>query len=68
VRPRLREQLANFLRAKRRSLTYVQFARKTGVSSSTLQRLEAGQQNITLDTLEALLGKLKCRMSDIFID
>jgi DNA-binding Xre family transcriptional regulator len=46
----------------------VQFARKTGISSSTILRHEAAQQNITLDTLESLLGKLKCRMSDIFAE
>jgi DNA-binding Xre family transcriptional regulator len=46
-------------------MTYAQFARKVGLSSSTLQRLEMGEQNITIDTLEALVGRLKCKVADV---
>ena len=65
---RLRQQLAAFLRSRRGGLTLAQFARKTGLSDSTLQRLEIGEQNITLDTLEALMIRLKCSFRDIFKD
>jgi transcriptional regulator with XRE-family HTH domain len=41
-------------------MTLQQFARKAGISDSTLQRLESGEQNITLQTLEKILGNLKC--------
>ena len=49
-------------------MTFVEFERRIGVSASSLQRLEMCQQNITIDTLEHLLSRLKCRMSDIFPD
>ena len=62
----LQQQLGRFLRKKRGALTYEQFARRVGVSKSTLQRMELGEQNVTLDTLEQLKTRLKCRMSDIF--
>lgn len=65
---RLAKQLAAFLRKRRGDLTYVQFARKTGLSDSTLQRLEMGEQNVTLKTLEQIVVRLKCSVSDIFED
>ncbi len=42
------------------------FARKLGISSLTLQRIEVGEQNVTIDTLERLCRRLKCTPSDIF--
>jgi transcriptional regulator with XRE-family HTH domain len=42
------------------------FARQIGLSSSTLQRLEIGEQNLTLDTLERVLKKLKVKIGDVF--
>ena len=66
VPKRLRQQLAQYLRAQRGDQTLIQFARKIGISDSTLQRLEIGEQNITIDTLERLLGRLKCDLRDIF--
>ena len=43
-----------------------QYARKLGISDSTLQRLEIGEQNITVDTLEGILDRLKCSVVDVF--
>ncbi len=63
---KLRTQLGAFLRKQRGDLTFAQFARRIGVSKSTLQRLEQGEQNITVDTLEHLLAKLSARMSEVF--
>ncbi len=63
---RLRQQLAAFLRKTRGTLTYAEFERRTGISASSLQRLELAQQNITIDTLEDLIGRLKCQVGDIF--
>jgi DNA-binding Xre family transcriptional regulator len=63
---RLAKQLADFLRHKRGELTYAQFSRRVGLSDSTLQRLEMGEQNVTLKTLEQITSRLKCSMSDIF--
>ena len=68
VAPQLPKQLGAFLRKKRGDLTYAQFARKTGISDSTLHRLELAQQNVTLKTIEQLTQRLKCKVSDIFPD
>jgi transcriptional regulator with XRE-family HTH domain len=62
----LQKQLGWFLRQKRGTLSYPAFARKLGVSSSSLHRIEMGEQNVTLKTLEFLLKRLKCDVTDIF--
>ena len=49
-------------------MTYAQFSRKLGLPPSTLHRLEAGQQSITLRRLQQVMTRLKCRLSDIFQD
>ncbi len=66
MRHRLRKQLGKFLRGKRGEETLAQYARKLGISDSTLQRLEIGEQNITVDTLEQIIDRLKCSISDVF--
>jgi DNA-binding Xre family transcriptional regulator len=43
-----------------------EFARKLGISSSSLHRMELGEQNVTLKTLELLLERLRCNVSDVF--
>ena len=63
---RLADQLAAFLRKRRGNLTYEQFSRKTGISPATLHRLEMAEQNVTLKTLEQLVGRLKCSIGDVF--
>lgn len=62
----LRTQLGAFLKKQRGEMTFAQFSRRIGVSKSTLQRLEQGEQNITVDTLEHLLSKLSARISEVF--
>ncbi len=64
----LAKQLAAFLRKRRGDLTFQQFSRKTGISDSTLHRLELAEQNITLNTLEQLSDRLKCPIAEIFHD
>lgn len=66
MRKRLKQQLADFLRAQRGEMTYAQFSRKVGLSPSSIQRLEIGQQNITIDGLQTILDRLKCRITDVF--
>jgi transcriptional regulator with XRE-family HTH domain len=68
VRYKLRKQLAEFLRKRRADQTFQQFARKLGLSDSTLQRIEATQQNVTIDTIEHIANRLRCKVSDIFVD
>jgi transcriptional regulator with XRE-family HTH domain len=62
----MQKQLAQFLRQKRGEMSYPAFARKVGVSSSSLQRMEMGEQNVTLKMLEHLLRRFKCSLTDIF--
>jgi putative transcriptional regulator len=62
----LNKQLGMFLRKRRGNLTYAQFSKKLGISDSTLHRIELGQQNVTLKTLEQITDRLRCRIPDIF--
>lgn len=62
----LDQQLALFLRKQRGKATFADFARKLGLSASTLYRLENGQQSITLQKLEQVLKRLKCSLDDVF--
>jgi DNA-binding Xre family transcriptional regulator len=56
------------MRHKRGEQTFEEFGRKIGLSSSTLQRIEAMQQNVTLDTIEQISRRLRCGISEIFRD
>ena len=62
----LQKQLGKFLRRRRGNMTLPAFARKLGISSSSLHRIELAQQNVTLTTLEHLLKRLKCTIAEIF--
>lgn len=64
----MQKQLGEFLRKRRGDLSYPAFARKLGVSSSSLHRMEMGEQNVTIKTLEYLLKRLKCNVKDVFDD
>ena len=66
MRQKLRKQLAAFLKKTRGELTFVQFEKRMGISASTLHRIELCDQNVTLDMLEAITGRLKISISDIF--
>ena len=59
-------QLAKFLRKARGNLSYAQFAKRVGISHTTLHRIERGEHHLTLNKLETVLNKLKIRLSDIF--
>lgn len=62
----LDKQLADFLRKERGDLTYQQFARKLGITQSSLFRLEHCQQSITLRRLQQIMARLKCGLTNIF--
>jgi transcriptional regulator with XRE-family HTH domain len=68
VRYKLRKQLAEFLKKQRGDQTFQQFGRKIGLSDSTLQRIEMMEQNVTIDTIQHILDRLRCKVSDIFPD
>ena len=63
---KLEQQLAEFLRKQRGDLTYQQFARKLGITQSSLFRLEQSQQSITLRRLQQIMARLKCELGEIF--
>jgi len=62
----LQSKLGQFLRRRRGDMTYTVFVRKLGISVSSLHRMEMGEQNVTLNTLEHLLKRLNCDLNDIF--
>jgi transcriptional regulator with XRE-family HTH domain len=66
MRQSLDNQLALFLRKKRGEITYAVFARKLGITPSSLFRLENRQQSVTLKTLQQILDSLKCELTDVF--
>ena len=63
---KLEEKLADFLKKTRGETSYAEFAKKTGLTPSTLFRLENRQQSITLGRLEEVMTKLKVNLQDIF--
>jgi len=65
VKHQFRKRLGEYLRQQRGDSTLAQFARKLGISDSTLQRLEIGEQNITIDTLEQIVDRLKFDLRDV---
>ena len=64
----LAQRLADTLRRLREEarLSQVQMAKRLGVSRSTLNRLEAADQNTTLRTLDRLSRALKREPGDLF--
>jgi len=66
MRQTLDKTLADYLRKRRGEITYAAFARKLGITPSTLFRLENCQQSITLKTLQLIMDRLKCGLDDIF--
>jgi transcriptional regulator with XRE-family HTH domain len=54
------------LRKARGSLSYADFAKKVGVSHTTLHRIERGEHHITLNKLETILCRLKVKLKDVF--
>jgi len=47
-------------------MTYARFARKLGISPSTLYRLENAEQSVTLGKLEDIVKRLNARVRDVF--
>lgn len=61
----LRKNLARNLRACRGELTQKEFARKLGIDQASVNRIELGEQNITIDTLQIICTRLKCAAGDL---
>ena len=66
MRQTLDTELASFLRKRRGETPYATFAKKLGITPSSLFRLENGQQSITLKKLQQIMDRLRCNLTDIF--
>ena len=62
----LRNLLSKELKRRRGEMTQREFAKKLGISKSSLHRIEMREQNVGIDTLELFCKKLKCKLSDLF--
>lgn len=60
-----RKNLAKNLRALRGAATQTAFARKLGIDQASVNRIELGEQNVTVDTLQRICDRLKCAASDL---
>ncbi len=56
-----------FLRIKNTNLSQEEFATKVGLDRSYLSRVESGQKNITLETLDVICQGLGVSITDFFI-
>lgn len=62
----LDKKFGRFLRQQRGQDSYAVFAKRLGISASTLFRLENSDQSVTLGKLEDILERLKVEMRDVF--
>lgn len=62
----LRQRLAKFIKEKRGNSSQREFARKIGLSQSTIMRIENHEQNVTLITLEQLCKYYRVDIADLF--
>ena len=62
----LARKLARKLQELRGETPQYLFARRLGISKSSLNRMELGDQNVSLKTLETLCARLKCDVGELF--
>jgi hypothetical protein len=62
----LDKEFAAFLKKQRGAMSYAEFSRKTGLTASSLFRLEQGQRSITLGRLHEVLKRLKMSLGGCF--
>lgn len=48
---------------KKKKMSQLELAKKIGTKQSNIARLEAGQQNFSIDTLEKIAEALDCRLN-----
>lgn len=61
-------RLGKRLRELRGEEPQLQFAKKLGISKSSLNRMELGEQNVSLKTLDTLCLRLKRDVGELFAD
>jgi transcriptional regulator with XRE-family HTH domain len=66
MRTTLDKNLSQFLRKQRGDVAYSVFARKLGITASSLFRLENGEQSATMKTLQQICDRLKVNVHDVF--
>ena len=59
-------RLARRLLELRGDTPQYQFAHRLGISKSSLNRMEIGDQNVSLKTLDRLCARLRCDVVDLF--
>ena len=64
----LREALGIKLRARRGELIQKEFARIIGINQASVNRIELGEQNVTIDTLQLIFDRLKCDAGELLDD
>lgn len=62
----LANRLGRRLRELRGDEPQLQFAKKLGISKSSLNRMELGEQNVSLKTLDILCRRLKRDVGELF--
>ena len=59
------KRLGERLRLLRGEATLREFAPTLGLDAQSLHRIESGKQNVTLDTLDTICQRLKCKAGDL---
>ncbi len=63
---KLATRLARRLRDLRGDVPQYLFAKKLGISKSSLNRMELGDQNVSLKTIETICRRLRIDIADLF--
>mgnify|MGYP001324531933 FL=1 len=66
VMENLSNRLAKKIRTLRGDQTQREFARKLGISQTTLNHIEQGKENVTLKTVQKICDRLKCDVGWLF--
>ena len=62
----LRNRLATFIENKRGDKTLREFEVRYGLSKDTVRRLQKGEQNVTINTLQHMCKVFHCDIGDLF--
>ena len=62
----LSSQLAKTIKKRRGEMSQRAFAKRIGVSSTTIRRMENEEQNVTIKTLQHLMKIFRCSIEDLF--
>lgn len=62
----LRKRLAKFMKLKRGDMALRAFAKRHGLSFSSVSRIEKLEQNVTIDTLESMCKAFHCDVDELF--